>query len=175
QETFRRDKKDSVSVIRGTWSPSDGYIWLYKDQVVRARYTWQGDQLHYFSPQLKKTIGMSPMVDIMSNAVWKEKPKQGITLFGIGNEPFWSVEVNNRDSLFFLLSEWSQPVKLRIEDKKATADSVAYSAKNDSVSIRLSIYPLFCSDGMSDHVYKNKIRVRYNGTIYNGCGMLYKQ
>jgi uncharacterized membrane protein len=173
QETYP-GKKDSVVVTQGNWSPSDGYIWLYKDQVVRGRYTWKGDTLQYFNPLLKKNFNMHPLKDAIENAFWSDKQKQGVAVWGVGNEPFWNVQVKKQDSISFLLPEWTQPVTLKINSATNSTDSIAYTAKNDSTQIRLTIYPLFCSDGMSDYVYRNKVRMEYNKQVFNGCGIVYR-
>ena len=168
QETF---KNDSVVVTTGTWAPSDGYIWLYKEQVVRARYQWKDQQLQYFSPVLKKRWGMRRLEDAMQNKVWQNKKGQGAIIYAIGNEPFWNAEVNNKDSLAFHLMDWPSALKLKISSSEASKDSLVFTAQNDTTSVRLIVFPYFCSDGMSDMIYKNKIRLYYNNKLYTGCGI----
>lgn len=168
------DHKDSVSVTRGTWTPSDGYIWLYKDQVVGGRYKWKGNTLQYYSPVLKKDFDLHRLQDAYENVAWRNKGKQGLILFGIGNEPFWSVEFNKKDTLSFLMSEWDRPAKLKINSSFNTIDSIGYTAQNDSVSLRVTLYPQFCNDGMSDYTYRQKIKVQFNQQVYHGCGLFYK-
>jgi uncharacterized membrane protein len=167
-------KKDSTIITEGNWSPSDGFIWLYKDQIVRGRYKWEGTTLQYFSPQLKKSFSMQSMQDAIQNAAWRNKGKEGITVFGLGNEPFWSIEASKADTISFLLSEWEHPLKMKINSFFSTNDSVGYIAQNDSVQIRVTVFPHFCNDGMSDFTYRNKIRVQYNHYVYNGCGIVYR-
>jgi uncharacterized membrane protein len=174
QEKYTGTKKDSIVTVRGNWSPSDGYIWLYHDQVVRGRYTWQGDTLQYYSPASKKSYSMHALQDVMDNTAWQTKKQEGILLYGVGTEPFWSIEYNNKDSLSFQLADWTQPVRMKLAEKNNTPDSVSYSALQDSIPLRVTVYPYFCNDGMSDFVYRNKIRVQYKGQVYNGCGVLYK-
>ena len=36
----------------------------------------------------------------------------------------------------------------------------------------ISLFPQFCSDGMSDNLYEYKVVLKYNGKKYNGCGVL---
>jgi uncharacterized membrane protein len=50
----------------------------------------------------------------------------------------------------------------------ASADSTVYTADNDSLLV--TVYPLFCSDGMSDFLYTQKIKLVYKGQTYTGCG-----
>jgi uncharacterized membrane protein len=174
QEKYFSGEKDSLVLTEGTWMPSDGFIWLYKDQVVSGRYKWKGDTLQYFSPVLKKSFSMRHLQDAMQNSAWKIKGKEGIILFGAGNEPFWNVELNNKDSISFLLSDWSHPLKLKLGSAFNNKDSIGYAAKNDSTQIRVTIFPRFCTDGMTDYVYRNKVRVQYNHQVFSGCGILYK-
>ena len=174
QERYRDEKKDSVVLTTGTWSPSDGYIWLYKDQVVRGRYIWKGDVLHWMSPRLNKVFPMNPLIDAMENKTWKNKKEEGIVFFGIGNEPFWSIELTKQDSLSFRLADWTKPVTLRIDSVHADKEARVWMAHLDTVQVKLTVWPQFCSDGMSDYVYPNRIRVQYNQQVFNGCGLLYK-
>lgn len=174
QEKYNKGEKDSVVITEGIWTPSDGFIWLYKDQVASGRYKWKGDTLQYYSPVLKKNFSMHHLQDALENIALKNKDKDGIVLFATGNEPFWKIELNNKDSLSFLLPEWERPVKIKAEPSFTKSDSIGYAAKNDSVQIRVAIFPHFCMDGMSNYVYPNKVHVQYNQKLYTGCGILYK-
>lgn len=173
QETYHA-KKDSVVITRGNWSPSDGFIWLYQDQVVRGRYKWNGDTLQYFSPSLNKNFSMRPLNDALEHRSGVPAKDQDLLLFGSGNEPFWSLSYNSRDSVSFLLAGWSKPLQLRITSANDTRDSSFYTAASDSAAIRITVYPYFCNDGMSDLVYHHKVRVQYNNQVYTGCGMVYR-
>jgi uncharacterized membrane protein len=174
QEKYSSNKKDSIVVVNGNWSPSDGYIWLYHDQVVRGRYSWKGDNLQYFNPLSKKNFPMHPLQDALENTAWQNKKNEGVVLFGTGTEPFWSVEYNDRDTVSFFLPEWSQPLRMKVTDSLRTKDSLAYIARNDSIQLRITVLPFFCNDGMSDYVYRNKVRVLYRNQVYQGCGIVYR-
>jgi uncharacterized membrane protein len=175
QEKYYTGKKDSIVITEGTWTPSDGFIWLYKDQIVRGRYKWKGDTLQYYSPLIKKSLSMNHLQDAMQNKAWHDKAKQGVVVFGVGNEPFWNIELNNKDSISFFLSEWQHPVRMKIDSSFNDNDGIAYTARHDSVQIRVTVFPHFCSDGMSDFIYRNKVKVQYNQQVYNGCAIIYKQ
>jgi len=174
QEKYIAGKKDSIVITQGNWSPSDGYIWLYKDQVVRGRYTWKGDTLQYFSPVAKKNFTMQHLQDVTQTDVWKNRKQEGLAVVGIGNEPFWRIELSQKDSLSLFLPEWTKPVTLKINSTSNTSDSTAYIAGNDSAQLKLTVFPYFCSDGMSDFVYSNKVRVQYNNQVFNGCGVVFR-
>ena len=118
---------------------------------------------------------MNHLQEAAQNKAWRNKGKEGIVVFGIGNEPFWNIELNNKDSISFLLSEWKHPLRMKIDSSFNDNDGIAYTAHRDSVQIRVTVFPHFCSDGMSDFIYRNKVKVQYNQQVYNGCGMVYKQ
>lgn len=163
--------KDSVVVTEGSWSPSQGKIWLYKDQIVRGRYIWKGDTLQYFSPQLQKMFSMRKLTPAANNAVWRDKRKEGAILYGVGTEPFWSIEINRMDTLTFSSPEWASSLKVKLVSGVKSRDSTVYTAAQDSLQV--IVYPFFCSDGMSDFTYTNKVKIIYKGQLYKGCGVLF--
>ncbi|HEX2605742.1 MAG TPA: hypothetical protein VHK91_00120 [Flavisolibacter sp.] len=175
QETRKVAEKDSVSISEGTWVPSDGMIWLYQDQVVRARYQWKGDTLQYYSPRYKKTYALQHLNDIMDNKTWRNKGKQGIVVYGIGNEPFWNIAYDTKDSISFLLADWEAPLKMKLTQRSVSGDSTIYLAANDSAQLKLVTLPYFCNDGMSDNAYAQTLRVTFKGQVYHGCGMVVKE
>ena len=162
-------RKDSVIITEGTWAPSQGFIWLYKEQLVRGRYTWKGDTLQYFSPRLNQKFSLTKLTPASNNKAWMDKQKQGAVLFGVGNEPFWSVEINKRDSIILSMPDWTEPLRVKISETKRRENGTVYSAVADS--LRVTVHPYFCSDGMSDFIYTNKVTVNYKGKTYQGCGM----
>lgn len=171
--TFRLQEEylnaaDSVTTTEGTWAPSTGYIWLYKDQIVRGRYTWKGDTLQYYSPQLKKTFSMNKLSPATVNAVWQAKRGEGTYFYGVGNEPFWSVDLTTSDSIVLNMPNWSKPLRVKLTTTSLARDSSVYMAMNDSLQV--IVFPLFCNDGMSDFLYTQKVKVFYKGQTYQGCG-----
>jgi uncharacterized membrane protein len=161
-------KRDSIVVIQGTWAPSAGYIWLYKDQVVRGRYNWQGDTLQYYSPRLKKSFSMEKLTPARANQIWQTKRSEGAVLYAIGTEPFWSVEINRQDSLVLNMPDWKAPIRVKVNTATASADSTVYTSLTDSLS--LTVYPHFCSDGMSDFLYRQRVKIIFKGQSFRGCG-----
>lgn len=168
EEYFGR--KDSIVITEGTWAPSQGFIWLYKDQLARGRYIWKGDTLQYYSPRLKTTFSLSKLTPASTNKVWQDKMQQGAVLLAVGNEPFWSVEVSKRDSIILSMPDWTEPLRVKISTTNRDGNATVYTAATDSLSV--TVHPYFCSDGMSDFIYTNKVTVKRRGKTYQGCGMV---
>ena len=174
QEKYKLDTDDSIVVTQGTWAPSNGFIWLYRENVAWGRYKWQGDNLAYYNPEDNKTFPMQKLTDVMNTKTWQQKLSENVSVFGIGNEPFWSIEQRPDDTLRFFLADKGVPVNLKLESRVTVKDSTIYLAGNDSVQLKMVVLPFFCSDGMSDNVYQNKILVKFNNQKYSGCGVAYR-
>lgn len=170
QEEFL-NKADSLLVARGTWAPSQGFIWLYKDQVVRGRYTWKGDSLQYYSPTQKKAYSLTKLTPANSNSVWKQKQTNGASLYGVGTEPFWSIEITREDSIIFSRPDWSKPLAFTVSSRNQTPDSTVFISASDS--FKVVVYPYLCNDGMSDFIYTNRLSIQYRGQKLRGCGELF--
>ena len=163
--------RDSTVITEGNWSPSQGYIWLYKEQLALNRYVWHEDTLEYFSPKQQKRFAMEKLTAVESSSVWQQKRNDGAVLYAIGTEPFWSIELTKDDSLVFNNPQLTSAVKAKLTSKSAEGGSTIFIADNDS--IKLTSYPVFCTDGMSNFTYANKIKLTYKGKVYKGCGKLF--
>ncbi|ANE51701.1 copper resistance protein NlpE N-terminal domain-containing protein [Flavisolibacter tropicus] len=176
-KTFLMEETDPEShsgIVRtsGSFNPAGSTVWAYKGQVVKARYTWGGDTLYYLLPNGKR-LRMQKVTAAIDNDAWKKKGKEGLVFFGIGNEPFWNLEINQQEHLAFHQAEWTTPLQFDSVNVSTTEDSLVYTASLDSASIKAVIYNRFCSDGMSDYIYPNSIKVEYNGKTFKGCGIKY--
>ncbi len=57
------------------------------------------------------------------NPSWKQKQNEGIDFIGVGNEPFWSLEIDNEKMIVFKLVDWKKPVIVSVETPIVTKDS----------------------------------------------------
>ena len=165
-------KKAGLVKTSGNWRANQGKVILYKNDTVMARYTWQGDTLQYLKNEgsLFSLRKVSPAAD---NPAWQKKGQAGVEFYGVGNEPFWNVEVDEEKAISFHLAEWSKPMRFPPSRPVIFPDSTVYITATDSVSLRLVILNEFCSDGMSDYIYTEKIKVVFRGQAYSGCGLRY--
>ena len=97
---------------------------------------------------------------------WQNKKQEGVLVYAIGNEPFWNAAVSDQDSISFQISDWPAPLKMKISSSDKNKDSTVYIAQNDSTTLRVTVLPYFCSDGMSDFIYDYKVEVEYKGRKY---------
>lgn len=69
---------DSIQLVEGTWAASNGFIWVYRNNVAWGRYRWKGNVLQYFSPQSGKSYDMLKRTGILENTAWQSKPAEGL-------------------------------------------------------------------------------------------------
>lgn len=105
------------------------------------------------------------------NIAWMEKKAAGIDFFGLGNEPFWLMEIDKEKQISFLQVDSTQPAVFPYVAALQQNGQYIYNAKAPADSIQIIITPQFCSDGMSDNWYEYKVEARYNGVMYVGCGV----
>lgn len=116
---------------------------------------------------------LQKMMSARDNKPWAAKEKEGIVFYGVGNEPFWNVSVHAQKGIDFHLADWKEPVHFLPAKPIENADSIVYRTGNDSAKLQVVIYPLFCSDGMSDYTYDQQVKVIYNRKVFNGCGIMF--
>jgi uncharacterized membrane protein len=172
--TYRLEESVNGKVVaknKGKWAASGEFIQLEGDHIKRRYRLKDGDLVHVQSGQ--QTI-LKKLPSAMENKVWAAKQKEGITFFGVGNEPFWNVTVDEQKGIAFHWAEWKEPLRFAPAKAQITTDSIIYNTANDTAQLSVVIYSAFCSDGMSDYTYDQKVKVVYNGQVFNGCGIRYK-
>ena len=70
-----------------------------------------------------------------------KKKSEGIDFAGMGNEPFWSLEIDYEKSISFKLADWKKPVVTGIEKPIIIKDSTIYKLKSDTTKWTITIYP----------------------------------
>ena len=161
----------------GKWEKKADTILLYVNNKLTSKFRFHLDSLATLFRD-GKMIDPSDMPHYLllrktsagANTAWRQKGEQGIDFYGVGNEPFWNIEIDNEKMILFKLADWQKPVIVPIEKPKIYKDSTVYIIP-DSTRLRITIMNEFCSDGMSDFLYEQKIQVRYKGQLYKGCGM----
>ncbi len=107
------------------------------------------------------------------NLSWRKKKSEGVDIIGTGSEPYWSVEIDNEKFILFKPGSSARPVIVPIEKPVVTKDSTLYSTVTDGGALlKISVASRFCTDGVSDHIYRYKMTVWYKGQIYKGCGVV---
>lgn len=152
----------------GIWEIKTGMVWMYQQGKPPMKFFLRKDSL--FTDSLQYALVKRELAVI--NPSWKQKQSEGIDFIGVGNEPFWSLEIDNEKMISFKLTDWKKPVVVTSQKPTITKDSTLYMLSSGGMPLRVIIYPQFCSDGMSDFLYQYKVAVSFKGNTYKGCGVM---
>jgi uncharacterized membrane protein len=172
-EEFILGKNTFPEKEEGRWARVGDSIRLVANQKTIATYYILNDTLRLryregmaIADSVAKNYWIARHPDAASNAAWRKRAAQGVEFYAIGNEPFWNLEIS-RQSISFKIADLPKPITVAASAPRISKDSTFYSA-ND---LQVTIYNEFCSDGMSDNLYENRVHVRYKGETFKGCGV----
>lgn len=176
---FTQDKKYKLEELawgkssvpkktEGIWERKSGMIWMYQTGRAPMKFFLRKDSL--FTDSLQYALVKRDLATI--NPSWKQKENEGIDFIGMGNEPFWRLEIDNEKMILFKLADWKKPVIVPVEKPSITKDSTLYNLSSEGNILHIIVYPQFCSDGMSDFLYQYKVAVNFKGNTYKGCGVM---
>ena len=107
----------------------------------------------------------------------KEKWKNGIVFYAIGNEPSWSININKNNSVLFKFNDSEQYTATSIS-RLASIDtkSITYRSVNDKGEMIITLSKEKCGDTMSDDTFSYSVssQIKLKGKkefdTYKGCG-----
>ena len=167
-EEMKWGKSAVPKKTEGIWERKSGMIWMYGPGKAPLKFFLRKDSL--FTDSLQYALVKRELADI--NPSWKEKQKAGIDFIGVGNEPFWNIEIDNDNTIAFKLADWKKPLIVAVVQPTVVKDSTIYNLVADKNPLKIIILSQFCSDGMSDMLYQYKVVVQYKGVVYKGCGVM---
>jgi uncharacterized membrane protein len=86
----------------------------------------------------------------------------------IGNEPFWGLDIDST-GLRFRTPEDTTGIRWPPLIPVVRGDTVRWVGKTERAAVDARIWPVRCSDGMSDRVWPYAAVVRIDSTAYQGC------
>ncbi len=98
------------------------------------------------------------------------------TLWALGNEPFWQVEVSEAEGVIeFHELGMERTLNFPFVPSVETDSAKVYSSVNPETgdNIELQVFDEPCGDSMSGNKYRFKVSVKVNGKEFNGCGLTF--
>lgn len=174
EQTIWKKNEEATRSI-GRWRLNGNSIELFQNRQRVAVFEMKGEKLYAsmiseikLKDSLKYILAKGELAG--DREVWKQKKSKGIDFVGIGNEPFWNIEIKG-SQLSFRLMEWNKPVVATIGEMEKNIDSTAYYLVTNNKNWTVKILPHLSSDGMSDYIYEYKVLVIYDGNTYHGSGI----
>lgn len=163
----------------GRWKHSGDSIQLQANQKLLATYLIDGDTLRLkyldgrpMTDSAAQKHWLARVQDAAKNKAWIGKKNQGIDFYGIGTEPFWSIEIDKEKNVAFKAADLTKEIIFAYAQPSVNKDSTTYNLRSsDNTAMQVVVYNQFCSDGMSDNLYEQKVHIRYKGAELKGCGV----
>jgi uncharacterized membrane protein len=177
EETFA-GKNDTARRANGIWKRENDKVVLYQGDKVLISYLPEGQKLVQLDIEGKRISGnlgdkyVLSRNQVADNPAWKAKKEAGVDFIGLGNEPFWSLDIDKNGKVNFNTPDMKSPVLIAYGEPVNTQLGREYHLESESAKLDITVIPQYCSDGMSDFTYEYKVTVKHNGRKYSGCGVM---
>ena len=105
-------------------------------------------------------------------AIWEHAKLNGADYRAIGNEPGWTLEIRNQESIILITDYGSTQHEFRLPKPEIdkTNRITRYQSKDSDHEMILMISGEACLDSMSGEGFSSKATVTLDGKILRGCG-----
>jgi len=175
----------------GTWAFENDTLILAAETGVKLIYFMSGNKLSLLDaegnavPNAMLTKLSRNGEDVTHESTeknddrWHEKRWRGIDFTGMGNEPYWSVDVDLEGKIVFKSLVDGNTFEYAEYSENDVVDAVraSFKALNEISEIKVDIYKEGCVDDMSGEAFKHLVVIRHRmkkssiWTEYKGCGL----
>lgn len=168
----------------GAWGVSDGRVKLNKQGTGYNQFAIDGDMLVMLDREGNWIVSEQAEAYRLrrqrteeaedSPRLWREKYERGVDFAAIGNEPFWSLEIDLEKMIEFRAldeEDGSMFTPVPVGEKPASGDGVVYRVQTVSGELEIQLIKETCVNTMSGRELPYTVTVMRNGMAYKGCGM----
>ncbi len=101
---------------------------------------------------------------------WADAAMRGVDFRGVGNEPGWSIEIDDGNSIQLVTGYGERTINTPAPAPRFEAGVVHYDVRTEAHEFRVEIEPVACQDSMSGETFEAKVRVILGDSQYRGCG-----
>ncbi|GGO86785.1 hypothetical protein GCM10011348_38480 [Marinobacterium nitratireducens] len=101
---------------------------------------------------------------------WAAATMRGVDFRGVGNEPGWSIEIDDGNSIQLVTGYGERTINTPAPAPRFEAGIVHYDVRTGAHEFKIEIEPVACRDSMSGEAFEAKVRVSLGGSRYQGCG-----
>jgi|GEM_PF-780665 len=162
----------------GTWETSGtDSLFLNSDNERYKTYLIENDSLRMLDQsgnRIEGDLAENYLLTYseMENQIRKRHAEfraDGYTFIASGNEPFWSVQVTNKEYVIYQTPQMRKSGSLeqrRFDVSSGTLEALFGSGE----TLQLSITDEFCRDSMSGFLFSRTVTLQYEGRVERGCG-----
>jgi heat shock protein HslJ/uncharacterized membrane protein/uncharacterized lipoprotein NlpE involved in copper resistance len=168
----------------GSWGVSDGKVKLNKSGAGHNQFSIDGDVLvmldsdgnwimseHAEAYRLRRQ-NTEEAED--NPRLWREKYERGVDFAAIGNEPFWSLEIDLEKMIEFRALDKENGsifTPVPVGEKPASGDGVVYRVQTVTGELEIQLIKGTCINTMSGRELPYTVTVLKDDMEYKGCGM----
>ncbi|WP_299707215.1 copper resistance protein NlpE N-terminal domain-containing protein [uncultured Pontibacter sp.] len=171
-------------VQSGTWGVRDGRVNLNKQGTGNNQFAFdgealvmldgEGNQIESTHAEAYRLRRQNPDEPEDNPRLWREKYERGIDFAAIGNEPFWSLEIDLEKMIEFrALDEENGSVltPVPVAEKPETGEGIVYKVQTVSGNLEIRLMKEMCVNTMSGREFPYTVTVLKDDMEYKGCGM----
>ncbi len=101
---------------------------------------------------------------------WEDARRRGVQFRAVGNEPGWSLEIQQDRHLLFVGDYGMRRVATPDPGVQVQDDVRRYHAVTESADLKVEISEELCADSMSGEAFPSRVIVMLAGETFYGCG-----
>lgn len=102
-------------------------------------------------------------------AVWEKARLAGVTFRGLGNEPFWRLDIV-RDQEASIHEPSGLLLTAQVARDEGASDATRYKGMTESGELVIDIIDRSCQDTMSGEEFSATVEIQYGDRSFAGCG-----
>lgn len=171
-------------VQSGKWGVGNGRVQLNKQGTGNNQFAIEGETLVMLDNEGNRIESQfadayrlrrkNPDEPEDSPKLWREKYERGIEFAAIGNEPFWSLEVDLDKMIEFRVldeEDGSVLTPVPVAEEPETGKGVVYRVQTVSGNLEIRLIKETCVNTMSGRELPYTVTVLKDDMEYRGCGM----
>jgi uncharacterized membrane protein len=139
--------------------------------------SYRNDQTHFQINGQEASLEASGVKHLLCKndrrqAIWEHAKLNGVDYRAIGNEPGWTLEIRNQESIILITDYGSTRHEFTLPKPEIdeTNRFTRYQSKDSNYELILTISGESCVDSMSGEKFASKATVTLDEKILQGCG-----
>lgn len=161
--------------------PGEMALWLPERYVVLSQVRsasgtrYQEGDIEFWSKgdEAMLTVGSEQYLNcalVPHRVPWEDARRRGVDFRAVGNEPGWSLEIQQGRHLLFIGDYGMRRVNTPDPGEQVEGSARRWHAITESADLRVEIVDEPCVDTMSGEVFTSRVTVTLGADILYGCG-----
>ena len=161
--------------------PGEMALWLPERYVILSQVRsasgakYEEGDIEFWSKgdEAMLTVGNQQYLNcilVPGRVPWEDARRRGVAFRAVGNEPGWSLEIQNDRHLLFIGEYGMRRVATPDPGVQLQGDVRRYHAVTESADLQVEISEELCTDTMSGETFPTRVTVTLSDDIFYGCG-----